>query len=99
MSSGFSPLFAHVRHSLLPDTLKRLAFQWARDAGLRLIDCEVRVPKSPYRANVAAASRHSLNADAVVALFECKQCPADFLRDQADESSTCRTAVDIATRI
>ena len=79
--------------------LKRLAFEWARNAGLPVIGCEVRVPKSPYRADVAAVSRHPMKADGVVALFECKQCRADFLKDQADEPSTRRTAADIAARL
>lgn len=72
--------------------LKRLAFAWARNAGLPVIGCEVRVPKSPDRADVAAVSRHLMTAEAVVALFECKQCRANFLKNQADEPSTRRTA-------
>jgi hypothetical protein len=72
--------------------LKRLAFEWARTNALPLAGCEVRVPKSPYRADVAAVSRHPLNPDGVVALFECKQARADFLRDQADESGVRRVA-------
>ncbi|MDF3059609.1 MAG: hypothetical protein K0R17_3824, partial [Rariglobus sp.] len=79
--------------------LKRLALEWARAAGLPLAGCEVRVPKSPYRADVAAISRHPMKSDAVVALFECKQCRADFLRDHTDEPGARATASAIAERL
>lgn len=65
--------------------LKRLALAWARDHALPLRAEEVRIPRSPYRADVAAASRHPARPDGVVAVFECKQGRGDFLRDQADE--------------
>ena len=37
--------------------LKRLALHWAQTNGLAICACEVRVPKSGYRADVAACSR------------------------------------------
>ena len=79
--------------------LKRLAFEWARAAGLPLAACEVRVPQSGYRADVAAMSRNPAAADARVALFECKQCRADFLRDQLDEPAARVAASALAERV
>jgi hypothetical protein len=79
--------------------LKRLAFEWAISSGLRFAGCEVRIPRSPYRADVAAMSRKPANHDASVALFECKQCRADFLRDCANEVETRTEAESLARRL
>lgn len=79
--------------------LKRLAFEWARAAGLPLAACEVRVPQSGYRADVAGLSRNPAAPDARVALFECKQCRADFLRDQVDEPQARAEALALAERV
>ncbi len=76
--------------------LKRLAFEWARENGLPLAACEVRIPSSGYRADVAACSRGD---DRRVAIFECKQCRSDFLRDQADEPGVRLRAVELAERV
>lgn len=65
--------------------LKRLAFDWARGNGLPMAGIEARVPRSGYRADVAALSRHPTGERGVVAVFECKQARSDFLRDEADE--------------
>lgn len=80
-------------------TLKRLALTWARGAGLVIAGLEVRIPHSGYRADVAAASRHPVGAEGRVALFECKQGRADFLRDQADEPATRTKAIALAARV
>lgn len=80
-------------------TLKRLALSWARGAGLVIAGFEVRIPHSGYRADVAAASRHPMGREGRVALFECKQGRADFLRDQADETGTRTQATALATRV
>lgn len=80
-------------------TLKRLAFEWARAAGLGLAACEVRVPKSGYRADVAALTRNPAAVDARAAIFECKQCRADFLRDQTDEPAAKELARALAERV
>jgi hypothetical protein len=80
-------------------TLKRLALTWARAAGLVIAGVEVRIPHSSYRADVAAASRHPVGAEGRVALFECKQGRADFLRDQADETTTRTQATALAARV
>jgi hypothetical protein len=66
-------------------TLKRLACEWAQSAGFAFVACEVRVPRSGYRADVAALTRKLRSPEARSALFECKQSRADFLRDQVDE--------------
>lgn len=79
--------------------LKRLAREWAANTGLRLAACEVRIPKSPYRADVPAMSRRIADPGARVALFECKQCRADFLKDCADEPGLRVEAAQLATRL
>ena len=65
--------------------LKRLACEWALTAGFAFVACEVRVPRSGYRADVAALTRKPALPEARSALFECKQSRVDFLRDQVDE--------------
>ncbi len=79
--------------------LKRLAFEWARAGGLAVAACEVRVARSGYRADVAAMSGNVTSADARVALFECKQCRADFLRDCTDEPQARAEAMALAERV
>jgi hypothetical protein len=79
--------------------LKRLAFEWAISSGLRFAGCEVRIPRSPYRADVAAMSRKPASRDPSVALFECKQCRADFLRDCANEVEMRTEAESLARRL
>lgn len=79
--------------------LKRLAFEWARAHGLPIAACEVRVPKSGYRADVAAMSRQPLSEAGLVALFECKQCRSDLIRDQADEPAVRIRSVELAARV
>lgn len=63
--------------------LKRLALAWARARGLDLAAAEVRVPRSGWRADVAAARR----SDGTCALFECKQSREDLRRDAYDEAA------------
>lgn len=80
-------------------TLKRLALAWAGEQRLPLAGVEVRIPRSPYRADVVAASRHPTAPDGVVALFECKQARADFLRDDANEPEVRLEATALAERL
>ncbi len=80
-------------------TLKRLAFEWAGAAGFGFVACEVRVPRCGYRADVAALTRKPAAPDARAALFECKQCRADFLRDQVDEPAAKAELRAVAERI
>jgi hypothetical protein len=80
-------------------TLKRAAGEWALDNRFPVLGFEVRVPASPYRADVVAASRHPTDEGGVVALFECKQARSDFLRDEADEPTLRRETADYADRL
>lgn len=77
--------------------LKRLAFAWARENGLPIAACEVRIPASGYRADIAACSWDAANR--TTALFECKQCRADFLRDQADETTVRLQTLELTERM
>jgi len=79
--------------------LKRLAFDWARANGLPVAGFEVRVPKSGFRADVAAVSRHPAGEHGLVALFECKQARADFLRDEADEPLARIRCLELTQRL
>lgn len=65
--------------------LKRLALTWAQANGFVVCAGEVRVPKSGYRADVAACSR---GASRRTAVFECKQARADLLKDAHAELAT-----------
>jgi hypothetical protein len=76
MPSSETP--THVR-------LKTLALAWAQANGFAICACEVRVPKSGYRADVAACRR---GAEARTAVFECKQARPDLLKDAHAEIAT-----------
>jgi len=65
--------------------LKALALRWAQTHGFAICGLEVRVPKSGYRADVAASGR---GATARTAVFECKQARADLLKDAHAEAAT-----------
>ena len=73
--------------------LKRLALAWARGRGLDLAAAEVRIPRSGWRADVAAAG----GPDGPCALFECKQSREDLRRDAHDEAAA-RARCDELTR-
>lgn len=61
--------------------LKRLARDWALAQGFAEAEAEVRVPRSGFRADVAA-----VRPDGRTALFECKQSRADLLKDAHAEA-------------
>ncbi|HUR58987.1 MAG TPA: hypothetical protein VM029_14835 [Opitutaceae bacterium] len=65
--------------------LKTLALAWAQANGFAICALEVRVPRSGYRADVAACGR---GAGARTAVFECKQSRADLLKDAHAEAAT-----------
>lgn len=65
--------------------LKRLALIWAQTNGFAIAAPEVRMPRSGYRVDVAAASRSPTSRTAV---FECKQARADLLKDAHAEAAT-----------
>lgn len=79
--------------------LKRLALDWARAHRLMLAAPEVRLPRSGYRADVAAATPRVLSANAVTAVFECKVSRADFLRDSAREAGAAEMLVRMSERL
>jgi len=79
--------------------LKQLAVTWARAHRLTLTGTEVRLPRSSYRADVAAATPRQLGADAATAVFECKASRADFLRDAAVEVATREKILALTARL
>ena len=66
----------------LHQRLKRLAIAWAREQKFPAIATEVRLPRSGFRADVAAYRREA------TAVFECKQCRSDFLKDSYRQDTT-----------
>jgi hypothetical protein len=75
--------------------LKRLALVWAQENGFALAAPEVPVPKSGFRADVAACSRGD---DRRTAVFECKQSRADLLKDCSAETLTRARLVELTER-
>lgn len=75
--------------------LKALALTWAQVNGFAICAPEVRVPKSGYRADVAACSR---GASARTAVFECKQSRADLLKDAHAEAATRARLAELTER-
>ena len=79
--------------------LKALALKWARAHRLLLAATEVRLPRSPCRADVAAATPRVLSANAFTAVFECKASRADFLRDSAPENGAAENITRLGERL
>jgi hypothetical protein len=79
--------------------LKRLALEWAAAHRLLLAATEVRLPRSGYRADVAAATPRALASNAFTAVFECKASRADFLRDSAREAGAAELLVQMSERL
>ena len=79
--------------------LKRLALGWARSRRLALAASEVRLPRSNYRADVAAATPRALSGNAVTAVFECKASRADFLVDSAPETGAAENIAQLRERL
>jgi hypothetical protein len=75
--------------------LKSLALAWAQANGFAIAGLEVRVPKSGYRADVAAIGR---GAGARCAVFECKQSRADLLKDAHAETATRTRLAELTQR-
>jgi len=80
--------------------LKRRAVIWALTHDFRACALEVRVPRSGFRADVAAAAvppgREAIPGETVI--FECKQARADLLRDTADELTTLSRLREVSAR-
>lgn len=68
--------------------LKRLALQWGQQNGWFACALETRMPKSPYRADIAAYRPEKGNMVGITAIFECKQSRTDFLKDSYGASAT-----------
>jgi hypothetical protein len=75
--------------------LKSLALAWAQANGFSICGVEVRVPRSGYRADVAAMGRGAL---ARTAVFECKQSRADLLKDSHAEQETRSRLAELTAR-
>jgi hypothetical protein len=75
--------------------LKRLALAWAQAGGFAHAGLEVRVPRSGYRADVAASGPDEA---ARTAIFECKQARADLLKDAHAEAATRARMAELADR-
>ena len=75
--------------------LKALALAWVRTAGLTIAAGEVRVPRSGYRADVAACSR---GPGRTTAVLECKQARADLLKDAHAEAATRARLAELVAR-
>lgn len=82
--------------------LKRAALHWAREQGYRAIGLEVRVPQSPYRADVAACRLdrpvpHQPEIG-LSAVFEIKQSRPDYLHDSRPEAASLTRLADLHRR-
>lgn len=79
--------------------LKTLALTWVQASGFEIAAAEVRVPKSGYRADVAAYSlATSERAQARTAVLECKQARADLLKDAHVEVQTRARLAELMER-
>ena len=82
--------------------LKRLALRWAQDHGFTIAAAEVSVPRLGCCRLDVAAFRPEPNPEApgrgIVAVFECKQSRADFLRDARCEAETLARLEILAAR-
>jgi hypothetical protein len=79
--------------------LKRLAVAWALAHRLVLCGTEVRLPRSGYRADVAAAMPRVTSSAACTAVFECKASRVDFRRDASPEAETFAAVASLRARL
>ena len=78
--------------------LKALALAWAQANGFAICGREVRVPRSGYRADVAAYARAGGGGQSRTAVFECKQSRADLLKDAHAEHETRARLAELGAR-
>ena len=87
--------------------LKSLALAWAQANGFAICGVEVRVPRSGYRADVAASGRLNRGDESWpsdfpgsprTAVFECKQSRADLLKDAHAEAATRARLLELTQR-
>ncbi|MEO7413001.1 MAG: hypothetical protein ABIZ81_06565 [Opitutaceae bacterium] len=95
LSSRALPAGESVAHR----ELKRLAVTWALAHRLVLCGTEVRLPRSGYRADVAAAMPRVSSAASCTAVFECKASRGDFRRDAAPENETTGEVAALRVRL
>ena len=79
--------------------LKALAAEWAVQHRLTLYAAEVRLPRSAYRADLAACTPRIASSLAFTAVFECKASRSDFLRDAAPETATAAELNELIHRL
>lgn len=79
--------------------LKRLAVVWALEHRLALCGTEVRLPRSGYRADVAAAMPRVTLPSACTAVFECKVSREDFGRDASTETAAAAQVTTLRLRL
>lgn len=89
----------HTAESPAHRELKRLALEWARSRRLLLVATEVRLPRSNYRADLAAATPRALSSNAITAVFECKASRADLLLDNAPEAGAAENIAQLRARL
>lgn len=94
-----TPPVSNAGETVAHRALKRLALAWAAQHRLALCGAEVRLPRSGYRADVAAATPRVTAPNAFTAVFECKASRADFRRDAADEAETRKHLADLRARV
>lgn len=79
--------------------LKRRTLLWAQARDFAVCGVEVRVPRSNFRADVAACVVAASDAaPGETAVFECKQSRADLLRDTADERASLERLREVGAR-
>lgn len=79
--------------------LKRLAVIWAMAQGYRACALEVPLPRSSYRADVAAATDEVASDHGRTAVFECKASRPDLLRNTTKEAEARQRAEGLALRL
>lgn len=80
--------------------LKRAALIWAQLQGYSVCGYEVKVPKSNYRADVAAYRPGGGDGEiGVTAIFECKQSRPDYLSDARPVVETLARLEECRTRM
>jgi hypothetical protein len=102
MAAGVNNAYGETaRHS----RLKRLAFLWAQAHGYSACAMEVTLPRSRYRADVAAY-RPQAKKIGSTAIFECKQALCDLRRDNCHSNiarqrleAICRRRQILETRL
>ena len=102
MAAGVNNAYGETaRHS----RLKRLAFLWAQAHGYSACAMEVTLPRSRYRADVAAY-RPQPKKIGSTAIFECKQALCDLRRDNCHSNiarqrleAICRRRQILETRL